>query len=1032
MSYRLIHVIFFLYACLTGSSIRAADSELTNYKTGISLNFGNSMSTATDKGAGYMEEYFYFDKVIDDRKVVYIKSTTPISMSHNDRNVAGAASGAMAYEGVDTTVGIIRFKVDGDQWRGPWATTWTSYTVPLLFSNLTYDLYGSSDTHVVGATGATGGELTSANRSSRYFRGMQDTAHDEWHILTVADDDSAYAKNQEWMCSDGKIWYFVVNPKTPCATWRVTGNGQFYTTPPKKYFFPIIYDQTTYISGTVTCELRDINGNNVFYRINGGSFANAGSSSVTLNQDVFNAGVNTLEYYYAGNASNIKTRAVIKNPGYPSAGEDHGDKLWVNASYWDSEVKPRFDADPEMKKWRDFWRTNSTWNAQSYITNGSRMGYRVVSDTAFVNAFTARWEGMSFKQYGFIHTAADLARLSLFEAKANLDPIGYESAYWSGTPLPSREMNYRGYYDCVGIYEAAGAYDILIGYYRSDQGYTDGITPIQDYFIRDVLGKWVHNAQLIVAGYAVGGMWPDAHVTAASMIAGVMPSYSTKYYGTCGLDGNSTTYGWTPFPDTSKNYSWRDLFLSENVPVTGYPDCERHASINDHFTSDGTWNDRAPYSNTNLFGKCVMQQYNIIKLFNPIAKYPNVDVAMRLAAQGLLYGNVYNSPGDYLPVFRSWAGLQNAWFPDFLSIARPQMLAKIWPDEECIGMQLQYGRPFVALYYNHNLPIGKIGSVQASIPSFTPPGATYAVAQTVTMSSASEGATIRYTTDGSTPTATTGKVYTAPVVVTTSITLKAIATGKGLMDSPIQTANYNIGSMVDTPMISPKGGKYMDNQSISITCITPGATIFYTTDGSDPISSSMIYTGSFVIRSNTVIRSFGMKAGYQSSGIVTENYQIGSVESVDSIWDGAAFASRSSSFVTSLDVKPGINSIVGLASGMATAFTELAAIVRFAPGGFVDARNGASYDARSVLAYTPGLTYRVVISVNLPARTYSAMVTAPDATPVPIATDFAFRTEQATINQLGYLATWTQLGTTTVNNFGLSPSTVTGLKLENP
>ena len=691
-----------LLAALAAPSLFAADTELTNYKSGIDLNFGDSATTAADKGVAYAEEYFYFDKVIQDSKVVYIKDDTLISMSQNARNVA-AQSGANSYSTVGPGFGTIKWKVDGDQSRRGYPADWTAYTTPLAFDDMNYGYFGASETAVVGTTGATGGDLTEANRVNRYYRGMLDSVGDEWHILTVADDDAALGGHAEWQSSDGKIWLFVVNPKTPCATWRVSGSGQFYTTPPKKYFFPIIYDQTTYFSGTVTCELRDINGNNVFYRINGGSFTNAGANKVTLDQDDFNTGSNTLEYYYAGNAAHTKTRTVVKNPAYPSAGEAHGDRLWVSAALWESEVKPRITADAELTKWRNFFRTNNTWNSQSTITTKSRTGVRTVADTAFVNAFTARWEGMTYKQSGYTHTAADLARLALFDTKALLDPIGYEAASWSGIPIPSREMNYRGYYDVPGIYEAAAAYDVLIGYYRADQGHANGITAVQDFFIRDALARWVHNSHLIIAGYAGGGMWPTAHVTGAGVIAGVMPAYSTEYFGTCGLDGNTTTHDWTPFPAGSANYTWKDIFLTTSVPVNGYPEQARRATPAEHFSVDGKWGDRISYTDTNLFGRCVQMHYNMVELFYPETIYPTLDSAMNKAAQGQLDGSKVITDTDGGAVFRAWIGLQNAWFPEFRSIARPAMLSLAWPHSDSIGKQVQNGGVFSILYYNHTL-----------------------------------------------------------------------------------------------------------------------------------------------------------------------------------------------------------------------------------------------------------------------------------------------------------------------------------------
>ena len=79
-------------------------------------------------------------------------------------------------------------------------------------------------------------------------------------------------------------------------------------------------------------------------------------------------------------------------------------------------------------------------------------------------------------------------------------------------------------------------------------------------------------------------------------------------------------------------------------------------------------------------------------------------------------------------------------------------------------------------------------------PTFSPTPGTYSSAQTVTISCATNGATIRYTTDGSTPTATTGTIYTAPVSISATTTLKAIAYKLDLADSAVATGTYTISS----------------------------------------------------------------------------------------------------------------------------------------------------------------------------------------------------------------------------------------------
>jgi len=86
------------------------------------------------------------------------------------------------------------------------------------------------------------------------------------------------------------------------------------------------------------------------------------------------------------------------------------------------------------------------------------------------------------------------------------------------------------------------------------------------------------------------------------------------------------------------------------------------------------------------------------------------------------------------------------------------------------------------------------GSAQTATPTFSPTGGTYSSTQNVSISSTTSGATIRYTADGSTPTSSSGTVYSSPVSVSSSMTLKAIAYASGLTDSNVGTASYTINT----------------------------------------------------------------------------------------------------------------------------------------------------------------------------------------------------------------------------------------------
>ncbi len=82
---------------------------------------------------------------------------------------------------------------------------------------------------------------------------------------------------------------------------------------------------------------------------------------------------------------------------------------------------------------------------------------------------------------------------------------------------------------------------------------------------------------------------------------------------------------------------------------------------------------------------------------------------------------------------------------------------------------------------------------QVAAPTFTPAAGTYVTAQNVTITSATNGSTIKYTTDGSTPTAASA-TYTGPIAVAATTTLKAIATKAGMTDSAVSTAAYTINT----------------------------------------------------------------------------------------------------------------------------------------------------------------------------------------------------------------------------------------------
>lgn len=154
-------------------------------------------------------------------------------------------------------------------------------------------------------------------------------------------------------------------------------------------------------------------------------------------------------------------------------------------------------------------------------------------------------------------------------------------------------------------------------------------------------------------------------------------------------------------------------------------------------------------------------------------------------------------------------------------------------------------------------------------------------------------------------------------------------------------------------------------------------------------------------------------------------------------WQVRSIPAQTGTFTISFNVRPSatnIDALTGLSTSTPSAFSHLAAVVRFGPSGVFDARNGGGYAATNVLNYQAGVTYRVQMTVNVTARTYSATVTPPNGAPVTIANNYAFRTEQASVTSLSYISASASIGTHTTSGIVLQgasspPSAPTGLRI---
>lgn len=79
---------------------------------------------------------------------------------------------------------------------------------------------------------------------------------------------------------------------------------------------------------------------------------------------------------------------------------------------------------------------------------------------------------------------------------------------------------------------------------------------------------------------------------------------------------------------------------------------------------------------------------------------------------------------------------------------------------------------------------------------------------------------------------------------------------------------------VSSPTFSPVAGSYYSTQNVSLSSTTEGATIYYTTDGSDPDNTDTQYTTPIAVSITTTIKAIAYKTDMEPSSIATAEYNI--------------------------------------------------------------------------------------------------------------------------------------------------------------
>jgi len=185
------------------------------------------------------------------------------------------------------------------------------------------------------------------------------------------------------------------------------------------------------------------------------------------------------------------------------------------------------------------------------------------------------------------------------------------------------------------------------------------------------------------------------------------------------------------------------------------------------------------------------------------------------------------------------------------------------------------------LFLDLDLVYDVAGLPTAAAPQFSPPHNTSFTEPSlnVTVSTATSGATVFYTTDGSTPTTGSENNGTASVIVnlTGDATIKAFADKDTHNASDVAQATYD-QDLPDaaTPTITPNGGPFYASISVTVSTATAGATVFYTTDGSAPSPTnndgSGVDSANFSLTQTRTIKACAYKATHDTSGTATATF----------------------------------------------------------------------------------------------------------------------------------------------------------------
>lgn len=170
---------------------------------------------------------------------------------------------------------------------------------------------------------------------------------------------------------------------------------------------------------------------------------------------------------------------------------------------------------------------------------------------------------------------------------------------------------------------------------------------------------------------------------------------------------------------------------------------------------------------------------------------------------------------------------------------------------------------------------GESADTTAPVTTAQPAGGTYSSSVNVTLT-ANETATIYYTMDGSTPTTSSTK-YTNAITLTQNTTLKFFSVDVAGNQEAVKSETYTITAVSDTTApvttATPVGGTFNAPVIVELAPNEP-ATIYYTTNGTTPTTSSAQYSAPLTIQATTTLKYFAEDVAGNQEAVQSQTYEI--------------------------------------------------------------------------------------------------------------------------------------------------------------